>query len=165
MTNPKNNLTKTLVFLFAFVMAFSALAVMAPTNEAADNEAPDWSVGDGVAVSMSIDLMDLYNTQQDNISAVIEGMLDDINDISMTLNDFSISQASARAVVMMEVTAVNSTSYTVEQMAAFEIKFAASVSLRAQMPNAGTYDNWSQAWASTSNKTMTATVSIIVGVS
>ena len=165
MTNNKNNMTKMLVFLFAFVMSFSALAVLAPSNEAADNEAPVWSVGDGVAVSMSIDLIDLYNSESDNFSIAIEELLMDMDESAVQLDDFSLTQASARAVVMLEVTGVTATSYTVTQMAAFEVKFGASMTWKSDMPDTGSYANWSEAGESTSNKTISATVTLILGFS
>lgn len=165
MINRKNNMTKAVVFLFALVMSFSALAVMAPSNEAADNEAPVWSVGDGVAVSMSVDLIDLYNSESENFSIAIEELLMDMDESAVELDDFSLTQASARAVVLLEVTEVTSTSYTIMQMAAFEVKFGASMTWKSDMPNTGNYANWSEAWNSTSNKTISATVSLVLGMS
>jgi len=165
MATPGNNKTKTLVFLFAFVMAMSAFAVLTPVTEAADNEAPDWSEGDGVAVSMSVDFMDLYNAQQDNFSAAIEELLMDLDEEAVELDDLSITQASARAVVMLEVTEVTSTSYSIVQMAAFEVKLGGSVTWKSMLPDAGSYDDDVQAWANVSNKTVSASLNLVLGVS
>ena len=162
MIDPKRR-TRSLVFLFAFIMAFSALATMAPMTEAADNEAPDWSVGDGVALHMSMDFLSIYNAYEDNFTDGIEEFLMEEFEYNVTLNDISVTMANINSVLMVEVTSVTATTYTVVQTAALEMKFAISVNWDLFSPAAGSHANETAAWETADNRTMTASFNIATG--
>lgn len=162
MISPKRN-TQRLVFLFAFVMAFSAFAAMAPMAEAADNEAPVWSLGDGVALHLSMDFMSIYNAEQDKLTDTMEEILADEFGDDVTITDFSVTKASMNSALMLEVTSVTSATYTVVQTAAFELKFAASASWIILLPDAGSYANESAALLTAHNKSMSGSFDITTG--
>ena len=124
----------------ALMASIAAFVFVVPFDtQAADNEAPDWEQGDGIAAGVELDVLQMYNAYDDMI---VENLTDLFAGTDLArLNDFSVNKGKIRAFVSIGVTDVSNGEVTVTQRMGFEIIFKVSASVDLlNMTAPGTYN-------------------------
>lgn len=133
---------RALAICVTFALMFSLLAVMLFIpfgSEAADNEAPDWQEGDGIALGMELDLLSLYNNYED---IIIENLTEDIELEGAEIEDFSLTTGAISAYILVEVSDVTDSTATITEKIGLEIELGVSVDvLLLNLTEPGTYDS------------------------
>ncbi|HII99972.1 MAG TPA: hypothetical protein HA366_00355 [Candidatus Methanomethylophilaceae archaeon] len=133
---------RALAICVTFALMFSLLAVMLFIpfgSEAADNEAPDWQEGDGIALGMELDLLSLYNNYED---IIIENLIEYIELEDVEIEDFSLTTGAISAYILVEVSDVTDSTATITEKIGLEIELGVSVDvLLLNLTEPGTYDN------------------------
>jgi|GEM_PF-1676182 len=124
------------------MVSIAAFVIVLPFDSKAAAGSPNWEEGDGVAAGVELDVLQLYNDYENNVTEMMEMIVTYMSDGNGTLDDFSVTKGAIKAYVMIGVTDVSDEEVTVTERIGFEIQFKVNAKLIvSDMPKTGTAYN------------------------
>lgn len=125
----------TILCTLTFLALLVSLAVPALATPA---EAPEWAEGDKWAYGMEANAGEDLDQELENLTAMIDDALNDLDGIEADLNDLNMA-GNSEIWILFEITEANDDFYVLSMDMAAMMTIDAGISITAELPVEGTY--------------------------